>query len=95
MSYHRLKRLIGVLLMLLLAAPLAATAADPMTIEGQVNENYQIVDATGQIYEVADTTAGNELVENHIGEKAKVTGTIELDQDVKIITVTAFTIIAD
>ena len=95
MSYHRLKRLIGVLLMLLLAAPLAVTAADPMTIQGQVNENYQIVDATGQIYEVADTTAGNELVENHIGEKAKVTGTIELDQDVKIITVTSFTIIAD
>jgi hypothetical protein len=75
--------------------PLAALAAEPMTIEGQVNENYQIIDGTGQVYEVADTTQGNDLVENHIGEKVKVTGTIEQDQDTKIITVTTFTIVSE
>lgn len=86
---------VWVLLVMFMAVPLAAMAAEPMTIDGEVNENYQIVDGTGQIYEVADTTEGNDLVENHIGEKAKVTGTIEQDQDVKIITVTSFKIMSE
>lgn len=80
---------------LLTVGPLAAMASGPVTIEGEVNDSYQIVDGDGQVYEVADTTEGNDLVENHIGEKAKVTGTVDQDQDVKIITVTAFQILAE
>ena len=80
---------------MIMGAPLAALAAEQVTIQGEVNDSYQIVDANGQVYEVADTAQGNALVENHIGEKAKVTGTIEQDQDVKIISVTTFEILAE
>ncbi len=82
-------------LVMFTAVPLAAMASEPVTIQGEVNDSYQIVDNDGQVYEVADTTQGNDLVENHIGEKAKVTGTVEQNQDVKIITVTAFQILAE
>lgn len=80
---------------MILGAPLAALAAEQVTIQGEVNDSYQIVDANGQVYEVADTAQGNALVENHIGEKAKVTGTIEQDQETKIISVTTFEILAE
>lgn len=93
----RKKGVLMVLMALVMAVgvPMAVLAAETVTIQGEVNDSYQIVDANGQVYEVADTTQGNALVENHIGEKAKVTGTLEQDQDVKIISVTTFEIIAE
>lgn len=82
-------------LVLMSAIPLAAMASEPVTIQGEVNDSYQIVDSSGQVYEIAETEKGNDLVENHIGEKAKVVGTLQQDQDVKIITITAFEILAE
>jgi hypothetical protein len=82
-------------LVMVMAAPLAAMASETVTIEGEVNDSFQIVAGDGQVYEVADTAQGTDLVENHIGEKAKVVGTIEQDQDVKIISVTTFEILAE
>ena len=81
-------------LVMITAIPLAAMASETVTIEGEVNDSFQIVDSNGQVYEIADNTHGNELVESYIGEKAKVVGTIEQDQEVKIITVTTFEILA-
>ena len=82
-------------LVLISAFPLAAMASETVTIEGEVNDSFQIVAGDGQVYEVADTAQGTDLVENHIGEKAKVVGTIEQDQDVKIISITTFEILAE
>jgi cell division protein FtsL len=82
-------------LVLMSAVPLAAMASEPVTIQGEVNDSYQIVDSSGQVYEIAETEKGNDLVENHIGEKAKVVGTLQQDQDVKIITITEFEILAE
>lgn len=82
-------------LVLISAAPLAAVASESVTIQGEVNDSFQIVDSNGQVYEIAETEKGNDLVENHIGEKAKVVGTLQQDQDVKIITVTTFEILAE
>jgi hypothetical protein len=79
---------------LLLILPLTA-AAESTTLEGEVNDSYQIVASDGQVYEVTDTTQGNDLVENHIGEKVKVTGTIEQEGDVKVITITSFQVIQE
>jgi cell division protein FtsL len=82
-------------LVLISAVPLAAMASEPVTIQGEVNDSYQVVDSNGQVYEIAETEKGNDLVENHIGEKAKVVGTLQQDQDVKIITITEFEILAE
>ena len=83
-------------LFVLTVVPLATMASSTVTIVGEVNDNFQIVDSdSGQIYEIADTNEGNDLSENHIGEKAKVTGTVEQDGDVKIINVSRFEVISD
>ncbi len=72
------------------ALPLAAWAADMVTIEGEVYDNYQIVDGSGQVYEIADNTQGDELIDNYTGEKVKVTGTVEENDEGKFITVSSF-----
>jgi hypothetical protein len=68
--------------------------ATEMTIIGQVNYFYQIM-ADGQVYEVANTSMGDDLVMNYIAEKVEVTGTVEEKEEVKIITVESFKVVAD
>ena len=63
--------------------------AGDITIVGEVNDTYQIV-ADGQIYEVANTPKGDDLVFNYIAVKVKVTGKVEEKKDKKIITVKSF-----
>lgn len=96
MKQKKIKSMMVLITLILISAiPLAAMASEPVTIQGEVNDSFQIVDSNGQVYEIAETEKGNDLVENHIGEKAKVVGTVQQDQDVKIITVTAFEILAE
>lgn len=65
--------------------------AEEITIKGEVNDNYQIVAEDGQIYEVADTDKGNEVVSQHISKIVKISGTIEEGDDgKKIITVISY-----
>jgi len=66
--------------------------ATEMTIVGQVNYFYQIM-TDGQIYEVANTSMGDDLVMNHSAEKVEVTGTVEETEEVKIITVESFKVV--
>ena len=63
--------------------------AGDITIVGEVNDTQQIV-ADGQVYEVANTPKGDDLVFNYIAVKVKVTGKIEEKEDMKIITVKTF-----
>lgn len=58
--------------------------ATEITIVGEVNDSYQIV-ADGQIYEVANTALGDDLVMNYIAEKVEVIGTFEEKDEMKII----------
>jgi hypothetical protein len=68
--------------------------ATDMTIVGEVNYFYQIM-ADGQIYEVANTSMGDDLVINHIAEKVEVTGTVEEKEEMKIITVKSFKVVLE
>ena len=63
--------------------------ATETTIVGEVNYAYQIM-ADGQVYEVANTSMGDDLVMNHIAEKVEITGTVEEKEEMKIITVKSF-----
>jgi hypothetical protein len=81
------------LLLLLMPLMIPAWAAE-VTITGEVNDSYQIV-ADGQIYEIADTVKGNELAENHVNTRVKVTGTVEEQDDMKVITVKNYQILAE
>jgi hypothetical protein len=72
----------------------ASAFAGDVTVIGEVNDNYQLV-ADGEIYEIADTPEGNDMVENHISAKVKVTGRVETQDEVKILYVTRFEVIGE
>lgn len=84
-----------IMLFAFIVVPMITMASSTVAIEGEVNDSFQIIDNDGQVYEIADTSQGNDLGENHIGEKARVTGTVEQDGDVKIIKVSDFEVLAE
>ena len=73
---------------------LSLVFASEMTIFGEVNYSYQII-AAGQIYEVANTAIGDDLVINFIAKKVEITGTVKEKGEVKIITVKSFKVIPE
>ena len=81
--------------MAFLAVPVAALASSTVTLEAEVNDNFQLVGGDGRIYDVADTEKGNELVDKHVGDKVKVTGTVEQDEEQNLILVTAYVVMAE
>lgn len=72
----------------------APALAGEITLIGEVNDNYQLV-AEGQVYEIADTPKGNEMAENFISVKVKVTGTVEDGGEMKTITVEKFEVMPE
>ena len=75
--------------------PVYGMAEEVVDMEGEVGENYLLVDRNGEVYEIADTTQGSQLAEKHVGERVKVTGTIERDADYRVIVVTSFQTLAE
>jgi hypothetical protein len=69
-----------------------AMAAEPVTIQGQVNENSQLVDDNGEVYDIAETTDEGMQVMELVGEQIEVRGTLTEDAGVKEITVESFDI---
>jgi hypothetical protein len=65
-------------------------ANEMVNIVGEVNDNYQLAVGKGQFYEIADTIKGNELAKRPIGEKVRVTETIEKYGDYQVIVVTSY-----
>ena len=68
--------------------------ATEITIVGEVNDAFQIV-TDKQIYDVANTELGYDLIINYIAEKVEITGTVEEKEDMKIITVRSFKIVPE
>ena len=68
--------------------------ATEITIVGEVNDTHQII-ADGQIYDVAVTPKGDDLVMNYIAVKVMVKGKVVEKEDQKIITVTSFKVVPE
>ena len=64
--------------------------AEEVTLTGQINENYQLVTTDGNIYDIADTAAGSELAD-YVDKQVTVTGTVEVVDGAKAITVQSYT----
>ena len=95
MGKYRKIQLVGLALTVFLLFLTAIPAlAGEVTLVGEVNDNYQLVSG-GQVYEIADTPKGNDLGENYISAKVKVTGTVEEINDMKTLTVTAFEVVQE
>lgn len=91
-----MKRMVQIAVMMSVAIIIfAATASGAeITLVGEVNDNYQFY-ANGQLYEVAETPEGNDLVLNYISAKVEVVGTVEEKEDMKIITVRSFRVVPE
>jgi hypothetical protein len=83
------KTIVAVLLVGPILIAFNAQASHSVNIDGEDYDNYQIVDSNGQVYEITDTNIGNELAIKHIGEKVRVTGTIEKREAYQVIVVSA------
>ena len=89
------KMSVGILAVLVLTLMLAAPVfASEVTLVGMVNDSYQIETDLGDVYEVADTEMGYELL-NHIGKKVEVTGEISEEEGVKIIRVATYMVLEE
>ena len=69
-------------------------ASNIVTIIGEVNDTNQII-SNGEIYEVDDTPQGDDLVQNYISHKVKVTGKLRIEGDMRIMAVTSFEVVQD
>lgn len=70
----------------------AAKQDQEMMITGTINNANQVVDKDGQIFDVADTKEGKELV-THVGMKVQIKGTVLENEGKKQISVSAYEII--
>jgi hypothetical protein len=73
---------------------LPALSADTRTITGTVNDYYQIETDDGTVYDVVENEKGDEVAEQ-VGMRVKVTGTVEEDEDMKLINITSYTILGE
>jgi hypothetical protein len=92
---HDIKWMMAVVVIVFFSAvSVHAALAAEKTLIGKVNDNYQLV-TDNQIYEIADTAEGNDLAENHISAKVRVTGSMEERDGMKIITVISYQVLSD
>jgi hypothetical protein len=89
------KVLLG-MMVLLLATMLSgmAVAGGTVSITGTINEDYQLVDNKGVVYDIADNDAGYEIAE-FVGKKVSVTGTVMEEEGSKIITIATYEVIEE
>ncbi len=81
-------------LFVLFVSGVPALAEEQVTILGTVNALYQIVTEDQQVYDVAESEKGDEVAEM-VGQKVKVTGTVEEQDDIKVIMVSAYEVIEE
>ena len=81
-------------LFVLVVSAVPSLAGEQVTILGTVTASYQIVTEDQEVYDVAENEKGDEVVEL-IDRKVKVIGTVEEKDDVKVITVTSYEVIAE
>jgi hypothetical protein len=67
-------------------------AAEPVTLQGEVTEDNQLMTDDGEVYDIADTEKGAQVMEM-VGEKIEVRGTLSEDEDSKEITVESFSVV--
>jgi hypothetical protein len=67
----------------------AQTGAQTVTVTGIINEEYQLVSGQGTVYEIAETEAGDVMVQ-YVGEEVTAKGTVTRVDDQRILSVVSF-----
>lgn len=69
-----------------------AAAEEEISITGTINDESQLVDDSGTVYDIGDNEKGNEVTEL-IGKKVSVKGSVVQAEGIKMITITSFKVI--
>jgi hypothetical protein len=95
MNRNLKKLLMGTLVfsfVIMFAGP--ALSAGEVTIVGTINDDNQIVDNAGVVYDLADNDLAEEVME-HVGKKLEVKGTVMEAEDSKQISITSYTVLEE
>ena len=90
------KIFVGILCVALLSlgSTVVVSAGEIVTVRGIINDNGQLADDSGQLYEIADTDLGWEVMDQ-VGDEVEVEGEIEEDESgIKVIVVKSFKLIS-
>ena len=68
---------------------LAYTQSEKITLVGEINDTHQLV-TDGEIFDIADTPAGDSLAQDYISMKVKVIGMVEPGDELRVIRVISF-----
>ncbi len=71
-----------------------ALSGGAVTIVGTLNDDNQIVDSAGVVYDVDDNEMAEEVME-HVGKKLEIKGTVTEAEDAKMITITSYTVLEE
>jgi hypothetical protein len=82
------------LLILLSAISTNALPNDEVTITGRVNAYFQIETEDGELYDIAVTSIGDELM-RLVGARIEATGIVQETEGNKVIVVTSYQILAE
>ena len=88
------KQLLSAILVVLFVSFLsgAALGAEDVTIVGTVNDQNQIVDDGGVVYEVAESDMSGEVLEL-VGKKVQIKGTVMEEEGLKKITIMSYEVV--
>lgn len=64
-------------------------AGQPIAVSGTITSDYQLQGDDGVVYEIADTVAGNDVVQK-VGAKVSIEGTVFEDGTYKVLVVESF-----
>jgi hypothetical protein len=70
-----------------------AVADKIVTITGEVTDNFEIITADGDLYEVSENEQGDALMD-HVGETVEAKGTLTEQDGIKTITIASFKVIS-
>lgn len=82
----------GILIACLIAGQ--SVYAERRTLSGIINSSDQLITAGGDVYEIADTEAGMEMLYEALDASVDVTGDIFEDEEINFISVESFKITA-
>lgn len=71
---------------------LSPVLAGQRTFSGTINDQDQFESSKGDIYEIADTEAGTQLLSEAVGSTVIVTGDVEEDEEINFIMVESYTL---
>ena len=71
---------------------LSPVLAGQRTFSGFINDQDQFESVKGEIYEIADTEAGIELLSEPVGSTVMVTGDVVEDEEINFIVVESYTL---